>query len=118
MADFRDYLIFEKAIPWMDTFFELEGERHPAHFVIMPSGKYWKLRGIPPNAEDKMKVRHPLPEEWAGLLEDELRRVSGIEGALFCHKGRFISVWQTKQDAIRALEKIQEIHNRKKQALT
>jgi len=106
MADFRDCLIFEKAIPWMDAFFELDGERHPARFVIMPSGKCWKLRGIPPTSDDKMKVRQPLPEDWAGLLDDELQKASGITGALFCHKGRFISVWKTKDDALLALDKV------------
>lgn len=106
MAEFRDCLIFEKAIPWMDAFFELDGERHPARFVIMPSGKCWKLRGIPPTSDDKMKVRQALPEEWAGLLDEELQRATGIPGALFCHKGRFISVWKTKEDALRALEKV------------
>lgn len=103
MNDFRDCLVFDKSIPWMDTFFELDGERHPARFVIMPSGKSWKLRGIPPNSDEKMKVRQPLPEEWAGLLENELREITGIEGAIFCHKGRFISVWATKEAAIQAL---------------
>lgn len=107
MAEYRDCLIFNHPIPWMDTFFEQGGEHHPAHFVIMPSGtNHWKLRGIPPASDDKMKVRTPLPEEWAGLLDIELKRVSGIPGALFCHKGRFISVWETKQDALSALEKV------------
>lgn len=108
MAEFRDCLIFDKPIPWMDTFFEEGGSHHPARFVIMPSGKYWKLRGIPPSSDDKMKVRQPLPEEWAGLLEQDLKRISGIHGALFCHKGRFISVWETKQDALTAFEKVAE----------
>jgi len=71
----------------------------------MPSGKHWKLRGIPPTSDEKMKVRHPLPEDWAGLLDKELQQVSGIPGAIFCHKGRFISVWNTKEDALKALEK-------------
>ncbi len=88
----------------MDSFFEMEGENHPAMFVVMPSGGHWKLRGIPPNSEEKMKVRMPLPSEWAGLLEDDLKRVSGISGGIFCHKGRFISVWETKEDAFQALE--------------
>jgi uncharacterized UPF0160 family protein len=88
----------------MDTFFDLGGERCRALFVIMPSGNHWKLRGIPPDNEKKMAVRMPLPAEWAGLLDDELKRVSGIPGAIFCHKGRFISVWETKEDALRALE--------------
>ncbi len=97
-------LMFTQAIPWMDIFFELDGVHHPAKFVIMPSGNHWKLRGIPPTISDKMKVRFPLPQEWAGLLDEELKKVSGIPGAIFCHKGRFISVWETREDAIKALE--------------
>ncbi len=98
------YLYFEEAMPWMDCFFDRGGEVHPALFVIMPTGGHWKLRGIPPTLEEKMKVRLPLPQVWAGLLDDDLKRVSGIPGAIFCHKGRFISVWETKEDAFKALE--------------
>ena len=70
----------------------------------MPSGSHWKLRGIPPNIDDRMNVRLQLPKEWAGLLETDLKEKSQIPGAVFCHKGRFISVWETQKDAIKALE--------------
>ena len=106
MQNGKTYLIFEKSIPWLDIFFEMDGVKHPANFVIMPSGHHWKLRGIPPTLEQKMKVRHPLPKEWAGLIGDDLKKISGIDGAVFCHKGRFISVWETKEDALKALEQI------------
>lgn len=102
----KTVLLFDKSVPWLELFFELEGARHPAVFVIMPSGQHWKLRGIPPSFEEKMKVRHPLPNEWAGLIGDDLKKVSGISGAIFCHKGRFTSVWETKEDALRALDLI------------
>lgn len=102
----QDYLLFDKALPWMENFFELDGENHPALFVIMPAGDSWKLRGIPPSFDQKMKVRKPLPRMWAGLLEEELRNVTKIPGAIFCHKGRFISIWKTKEDALKALELI------------
>jgi len=98
------YLFFEEALPWMESFFEMGGETHPALFVLMPANGHWKLRGIPPTLEERMKVRLPLPREWAGLLDDDLKRVSGIPGAIFCHKGRFISVWETKEDALKALD--------------
>lgn len=102
----KDCLIFDESIPWMDCFFELEGEKHPAKFVVMPSGSHWKLRGIPPNSRERMKVRHNLPEEWAGLLDGDLQKASGIEGAIFCHKGRFFSLWKTREDAMSALKKV------------
>jgi uncharacterized UPF0160 family protein len=104
MKEQGTYLLFDKPQPWMESFFELEGESHPAQFVVMPAGSNWKLRGIPPKLTQKMSVRHPLPLEWAGLLGDELKKASGIDGAIFCHKGRFISVWETKEDALKALQ--------------
>ena len=57
-----------------------------------------------------MKVRHPQPQKWAGLLDEELKKVTGIPGAIFCHKGRFISVWESKEDALRALELVLKEH--------
>lgn len=104
MGEGNAYLFFDKSIPWMDNFFAMNGEAHPALYVVMPSGSHWKLRGIPPSLEHRMKVRKPLPEKWAGLLGDELKKASGIEGAVFCHKGRFISVWETKEAALKALQ--------------
>lgn len=104
MKTSQKYLLFEQNLPWMESFFELGGNNHQALFVVMPSGKHWKLRGIPPSSQQKMKVRHPLPKEWAGLLEKDLQQVSKIPGAIFCHKGRFISVWKTKEDAFEALK--------------
>lgn len=107
-------LFFDKGMPWMESFFELGGAHHPAAFVIMPSGNHWKLRGIPPSLEDRMNVRVPLPQEWAGLINHELKRVTGIPGAIFCHKGRFISVWETKEDALKALQIVLNLKEGKK----
>ncbi len=99
-------LIFEESIPWLDMFFEMGGEEHPGQFIVMPAGNSWKLRGIPPSFKKRMEVRHPLPKDWAGLSDEALKKKTGIDGAIFCHKGRFISVWNTKEDALKALNLI------------
>ncbi|MCH9632395.1 MAG: hypothetical protein S4CHLAM6_07290 [Chlamydiae bacterium] len=104
MKKYTECLMFEESIPWMESFFELNGLDHPARFIIMPTGEHWKLRGIPPSQEEKIKVRQLLPKKWEGLLDEELKKASGIDGAIFCHKGRFISVWKTKEDAQKALK--------------
>jgi len=104
MQSKKKCLFFDKSISWIDSFFELGGEDHPALFLIMPTGIHWKLRGIPPSFEDRMNVRVPLPKEWCGLRGEELKKVSKIPGAIFCHKGRFISIWETKEDAVKALK--------------
>jgi len=100
----KKYLLFDESIPWLDAFFELGGESHKALFVIMPTQGHYKLRAIPPDTNSRMKVRFPLPLEWAGLHDEDLQKVSKIDGAIFCHKSRFISIWKTKEDAIKALK--------------
>jgi len=104
MAKQQQVLYFTHSMPWIEPFFELGGNNHPALFIIMPTGTQWKLRGIPPTYEKHMQVRMPLPKEWAGLIDEELKKKSRISGAVFCHKGRFISVWETKEDAVKACD--------------
>jgi uncharacterized UPF0160 family protein len=103
MVDGGHALVFEESLPWIENFFDLGGDLHPAQFIIMPAGPHWKLRAIPPSLAERMKVRKALPESWAGLHEQDLKKVSGLSGAVFCHKGRFISIWETKEDAMKAL---------------
>lgn len=102
----QEVLFFDRPLPWLESFFALGGEEHPAKFIVMPSGTQWKVRCVPPSYAKRMQVRMPLPKSWAGLLEEDLVRESGINGAVFCHKGRFTSVWETREAAILALKKI------------
>ena len=46
-----------------------------------------------------------MPAEWAGLSDDALQDVVGVVGARFCHKNRFIAVFDTRAGAVEALEK-------------
>ena len=57
-----------------------------------------------------MHMRLPLPLAWAGLRDEELSQAAGVKGGIFCHKGRFISIWATKEAALQALNKIMELH--------
>lgn len=100
----NECLIFDQKLPWMEPFFSLGGTQHPAEFVIMPAGEHWKLRGIPPSQDKKKEVRKELPKSWAGKMGEDLAKESNIKGAVFCHKGLFISVWETKADALKALK--------------
>jgi len=104
MAKGGELLVFDESIPWQDSFFELGGETHPALFLVMPAGEHWKLRGIPPHPSRMMEVRLPLPEAWAGYRDEVLQKITGIPGAIFCHKGQFISIWETKEDALKAFD--------------
>ena len=78
MVGNKKFMVFEEPMPWIDNFFDLGGEQHPALFVVMPSGGHWKLRSIPPNNEDRMNMRMALPERWAGLQDQELKKATKI----------------------------------------
>ncbi len=60
-------------------------------FMITPRGTDWTLNGIKLNS-DSFDNRADLPAHWAGLSDAELEEASGVKGAKFCHKARFIAV--------------------------
>ncbi len=103
-----DLLEFDSAMPWSESFFVLGGEGHRAKFVLMPIGNQWKLRAIPPTEEERMSVRMAHPAAWGGLRGAALEKVSGLSGAVFCHKGLFISIWESREAALAAFDKIME----------
>lgn len=70
-------------------------------FVIHPRGQDWCVTGIR-QTEDSFALRADLPAAWAGLTDAALEQASGVSGALFCHKGRFIATAATRA-AARAL---------------
>ena len=57
---------------------------------------------VVPEGNRVFENRAVFPIEWAGLLNKELEEASGIEGAVFCHKERYIFVAKTKAAAIAA----------------
>jgi len=48
--------------------------------------------------------RKSLPKEWRGLSREELVRVSGIEGMVFCHKTGFVASTKTREGAVKIVE--------------
>ena len=67
-------------------------------FVVHPRNKDWCLTGIR-RAEEGFELRADLPAAWAGLTDAALEKASGVEGASFCHNGRFIAAARTREAA-------------------
>jgi uncharacterized UPF0160 family protein len=61
----------------------------------------WSAITVPLD-DESFASKVSFPEAWAGLRDEELAAVSGIEGALFCHKNRFMFVSRTKEGAMAA----------------
>lgn len=89
----------------------------PYQYELSVSSKPYILLVVHPKRQDdtwavetarddirSYKSRIDLPAEWAGKSGAELREVTGVEDAIFCHKGRFIAVAQTREGAIKLAE--------------
>lgn len=68
-------------------------------FVVHPREKDWCLTGIRRN-EEGFELRADLPAAWAGLTNGDLEAASGVQGATFCHNGRFIAAAKTREAAL------------------
>jgi len=96
-------LVFDRHYKWKRAYFEAGGAHHPSDFVLFPDEDgSWRVLGIPDDA-GSLGLKRPLPAEWAGLADDELSRVIGVPGAKFCHRNRFIAVFETESAARAAL---------------
>ena len=49
-------------------------------------------------------MRADLPAAWAGLTDKDLEAVCGVEGATFCHNGRFVAAAKTRDAALAMAE--------------
>ena len=103
MAKGSNLIEFSRYIRWKPAYFAHGGQDHPTDFVLFPGhDDSWRVVCIPPE-EASFAQKVPLPEAWAGLTGSSLGAVTGVEGAKFCHKNRFIAVFATRGGALGAL---------------
>lgn len=95
----------ERYYKWKPAYFSSQGETHPTQFVLMPGVEgTWRILAIPPE-ENSFAQKQSLPESWAGLTGEALSKETGIPGAVFCHKNRFIAVFETEAIAIETMKR-------------
>lgn len=97
-----EIVVLEKFVPW--TAWAVE-KWPKAHFVVFPaaSGKGFNAQAVPLTATPgDFRNRGGFPKAWGGLRDEALAEVSGIPGAIFCHAGLFLGVWDTQEHAIEA----------------
>lgn len=96
-------LELDRYCKWKPAYFDCGGAEHPTEYALYPGmdGK-WHVLAIPPQFGDFGQKRS-LPEAWAGLTGSSLERATGVPGAKFCHKNRFIAVFSTREGALEAL---------------
>lgn len=72
-------------------------------FVVHPRGKDWTLTGIR-RADEGFELRADLPATWAGLTNGDLEAACGVQGATFCHNGRFIAAAKSREAVLAMAE--------------
>ncbi|KAG6870680.1 hypothetical protein C0992_012679, partial [Termitomyces sp. T32_za158] len=90
-------ILFEQFLPWKEHLFELEADTSSgivpgeAIYVVYPdeTANNWRVQAVPVSPES-FESRKALPEEWRGLRDEELSKVSGIPGGIFIHASGFI----------------------------
>ena len=81
-------IVLEKYIPWKRTVHALSEE---ALYMIYPSQTgQWRIQTVPVEP-GSFENRKSLPKQWAGLSDNALKEVTGIDDAMFCHNGCFIA---------------------------
>lgn len=101
-AENKELLIFDKPI-YRD---EVADYKDTKIFVSPVLGfgegnNNWMVVAVP-KKNGSLTNRAIFPKEWGGLSDRELEDISGIEGAVFCHKELYIFVTKTKKAALKA----------------
>ncbi|MFT6352640.1 MAG: uncharacterized UPF0160 family protein [Neptuniibacter pectenicola] len=81
-------IVLEKFTPWKRTVHALSEE---ALYMIYPSDSgQWRIQTVPVEP-GSFEDRKSLPKPWAGLSDQALQEVTGLDDAMFCHNGLFIA---------------------------
>lgn len=96
LTEDKKILLLEEDLPWEDCVASVKD----VVYVIYPrKDGNWGLKGVRKNFDD-FDLRKPLPNSWAGLGSEELKSITGVKDAIFCHKGLFMAVSKTKEGAL------------------
>jgi uncharacterized UPF0160 family protein len=93
-----EILILDENTDWH----EAVSKNKKIKLVIYPRNKKteWSIQTGRDNLEDYNSDRVKFPKDWWGLRDENLIKISRIEGAVFCADGGWFAVVKTKEGAI------------------
>lgn len=97
-------MILEQFAPWQGVVTS-ESRSNPKAkdlwYVVSPALRGgWNVQCVLDNPDDRVSYRHPLPQSWYGLRNEELQAVSGIADARFCHPSGFLAGADSQSGAL------------------
>lgn len=97
-------LELDQGMPWKSVVID---EAPDVLLVVAPRTRDWSLHAVPAAAQG-FANRLALPEAWAGLEGEQLRAVTGVDDAVFCHAARFLAVAGSKEGVLALARKALE----------
>lgn len=94
----------EKYVPWQKCVCA-EDPDNRFWYIVYPSNRGGYNVQCVPDYPDSFNMRHGLPEEWRGLRDEQLRRVTGVKDAVFVHPTGFIGGAESMEGALLMAEK-------------
>jgi uncharacterized UPF0160 family protein len=88
-----EILELPQPMPWNDV---VTPNNAPNLKLVIWPDDLWRMRTVPTTLHGH-QPKVPLPKEWWGLEDDDLRSVTGVTDAVFCHPGGFIAGARSRQ---------------------
>ena len=88
-------VILSEHLPWRRVL----SKEPEAKFVVYPrnDGRW----GVGTVMDNDYTPRQPLPITWAGKTDEDLQEITGVTDAVFCHRGLFMALAESKEGAIK-----------------
>lgn len=99
LSDAGRLLVLDRDAPWHEAVLGSPRYEQVLYVVSPNTQTKWHVHTVPEHA-GSFSNRKSLPAAWAGLDGEELDKVTGITGCVFCHRARFVAGHETKEGAM------------------
>jgi len=93
----ENFIILDKKLPWDEVVMNYKNLLYVIQYN--EENDNWSIYAVRKSL-NSFEVRKPFPSKWGGEEGSALEQITGVKGAMFCHKGLFLTVAKTKNSAI------------------
>lgn len=72
-------------------------------FSVYPQGDRWVLKATKDD-DESFVYKKLMPKEWAGKMDNDLEKITGVSGAISCHNNLWIATAKTKEGILKMAE--------------
>ena len=98
-------MILDRYMPYQEFVLESQNEKSKdiLYAVFKSNRGGYNVRAISKEV-GSFESRKKFPQSWAGLRNEDLQKITGVNTATFCHNACFICVADTFEDAVKLAE--------------